>query len=264
MAGDGWSIAWRTVDAQYWGVPQRRRRIYLVADFAGECADEILFERTGVSGYLEPGRTSWEETAADARGSVEGSSGVRCLNPWDSQTIRQYDANGVYPALTSNATGGQNRQGVCISAGFVGRQGAKSGSVGFDEEVSPTLRQGITTDVCYSIQGNCIDRADTADCNGKGWRENECYTLNTIDRPAVCYAADCRNLELNHELSATLQAKNQGGHSLNYINPVIYPGVGITSKQNASNPAPGDPAPTISTDSRNYLVQTREENNGTV
>ena len=45
VAGDGWSIAWRTVDAQYWGVPQRRRRIYLVTDLAGERADEILFEQ---------------------------------------------------------------------------------------------------------------------------------------------------------------------------------------------------------------------------
>ena len=149
-----------------------------------------------------------------------------------------------------------------MSAGFVGRQGAKSGSVGFDKEVSPTLRQGITTDVCYCLQGNCIDR--NAAQNGSGVSQNIAHTINSIDRHGVAYAADCRNLELNHELSGTLQAKNQGGHSLNYINPVVYPGVGITSKQNASNPTPGDPAPTISTDSRNYLVQTREENNGTI
>lgn len=68
--GDGWSVAYRTFDAQYWGVPQRRRRIYLVADFAGECAWKILFERDGVRGYFETGRTPWKGTAADAeRGS---------------------------------------------------------------------------------------------------------------------------------------------------------------------------------------------------
>jgi DNA (cytosine-5)-methyltransferase 1 len=50
LMGDGWSIAYRTFDAQYWGVPQRRRRIYLVADFGGECAKEILFESEGMSG----------------------------------------------------------------------------------------------------------------------------------------------------------------------------------------------------------------------
>lgn len=47
IMGNGWSIAWRVLDAQYWGVPQRRRRIFLVADFDGECAGEILFKRGG-------------------------------------------------------------------------------------------------------------------------------------------------------------------------------------------------------------------------
>lgn len=70
--GDGWSVAYRTFDAQYWGVPQRRRRIYLVADFAGECAWKILFERDGVRGYFETGRTPWKGAAADA----ESGAGV--------------------------------------------------------------------------------------------------------------------------------------------------------------------------------------------
>ena len=70
IVGRGWSIAWRILDAQYWGVPQRRRRIYLVADFAGERAGEILFEREGVRGYFETGRTPWEGTAAGAEGSA--------------------------------------------------------------------------------------------------------------------------------------------------------------------------------------------------
>ena len=73
VAGDGWSIAWRTVDAQYWGVPQRRRRIYLVADFGGERADEILFERTGVPGDSEPGRAQGKEIAGDAGIGTLGS-----------------------------------------------------------------------------------------------------------------------------------------------------------------------------------------------
>ena len=46
IMGDGWSIAWRVFDAQFWGVPQRRRRIALVADFGGQSAPEILFERS--------------------------------------------------------------------------------------------------------------------------------------------------------------------------------------------------------------------------
>lgn len=89
IVGDGWSIAWRTVDAQYWGVPQRRRRIYLVAsyggvsgedcgidsvaDFADERAGEVLFEREGLSGHPEPSGTARKNAAEDAGRSVEGS-----------------------------------------------------------------------------------------------------------------------------------------------------------------------------------------------
>lgn len=58
--GDGWSIAYRVFDAQYWGVPQRRRRIYLVADFRGECAREILFKCKGLRGYFEESRKERE------------------------------------------------------------------------------------------------------------------------------------------------------------------------------------------------------------
>lgn len=63
--GDGWSVAWRTHDAQYWGVPQRRRRISVVADFGGQCAGEILFERESVSGDFEPGEQTRKEAAGD-------------------------------------------------------------------------------------------------------------------------------------------------------------------------------------------------------
>ena len=60
VLADDHSIAWRVFDAQYWGVPQRRKRIYLVADFAGGCAGKILFESEGLSGYTPQGFRSWE------------------------------------------------------------------------------------------------------------------------------------------------------------------------------------------------------------
>jgi DNA (cytosine-5)-methyltransferase 1 len=70
IMGDGWSIAWRVLDAQFWGVPQRRRRIALVADFGGQSAPEILFVRKGVSGDIEQSKPQRKETASDtARGS---------------------------------------------------------------------------------------------------------------------------------------------------------------------------------------------------
>ena len=68
--GDGWSLAYRVLDAQYWGVPQRRRRIYLVADFGGQCAREILFEREGVRGCFTESRTPWQTTSTDAERGI--------------------------------------------------------------------------------------------------------------------------------------------------------------------------------------------------
>ena len=69
--GDGWSIAYRVFDAQFWGVPQRRRRIYLVADFRGECAGEILFKRQGLRGYFAEGRKPWQGFTPNAERSFE-------------------------------------------------------------------------------------------------------------------------------------------------------------------------------------------------
>ncbi len=66
--GDGWSLAYRVFDAQYWGVPQRRRRIHLVVDFRGGRAREVLFEREGVRGYFAEGRTPWQSPAPYAQG----------------------------------------------------------------------------------------------------------------------------------------------------------------------------------------------------
>lgn len=225
IMGDGWSVAWRTVDAQYWGVPQRRRRIYLVTDLGGECTGEVLFERTGLSGDPKPSGTQRKETAGDAGSGVDGSSYT--VYPLNEQIILRHNKLGRGTGFGAGEAGDpaytlQANHPHMIAAGFVGRQGAKSGSVGFDVGVAPTLRQGITTDCVYWLQGNGIDRAETAGCNGKGWRENESYSLNTIDRPAVCFAADCRNGALNEELSGTLQAKPGGGYSLNYQNPVVY------------------------------------------
>jgi DNA (cytosine-5)-methyltransferase 1 len=74
IVGDGWSIAWRVLDAQFWGtsrkpLPQRRRRISLVADFGGQSAQEILFVRESLSGDIEPGREKGEGTTPHAEGS---------------------------------------------------------------------------------------------------------------------------------------------------------------------------------------------------
>ena len=76
IVGNGWSIAWRTLDAQYWGVPQRRKRIYLVADFGSERAADLLLERYSLRGNITESGDARERTAEDVAGRADGSLGV--------------------------------------------------------------------------------------------------------------------------------------------------------------------------------------------
>lgn len=86
--GDGWSVAYRTIDAQYFGVPQRRRRIYLVADFAGGCAGEILFESEGMSRNFTPSGSPWQRTARNVENGIgKTGSGITCLNDQGGKVI---------------------------------------------------------------------------------------------------------------------------------------------------------------------------------
>lgn len=113
--GDGWSLAYRTLDAQYWGVPQRRRRIYLVADFGGQRAGEILFKRQGLRGYFTESGTPWKGTAADAeRGAEADDRNAGCLNPWDNQSKRIFRLDAKYQTLYAAEKGGGQLHGVCI------------------------------------------------------------------------------------------------------------------------------------------------------
>lgn len=84
--GTGYSVAWRTLDAQYWGVPQRRRRIWLVADFGGESAPEILFKREGLRRNFKESRAAWEGTASNVEGSVGSASVWDCRGNGDGRT----------------------------------------------------------------------------------------------------------------------------------------------------------------------------------
>lgn len=101
ISGDGWSIAYRVFDAQYWGVPQRRRRIYLVADFRGECAQEILFKRESLRGYFEAGRTPWQGIAADAQNCV--GQQISVCTDGKSPTLRA-EAHGNAPYVINKKT----------------------------------------------------------------------------------------------------------------------------------------------------------------
>lgn len=110
IVGDGWSLAWRTHDAQYWGVPQRRRRISVIMDFGTECAGEILFECAGVSRNPAKSGEAGKETPGDAEGRAGADDrevfGVE-NHPQDSRV--KLDNTGVCQTLTNHmGTGGNN------------------------------------------------------------------------------------------------------------------------------------------------------------
>ena len=256
ITGDDWSIAWRTMDAQYWGVPQRRLRISLVLDLTGGRAGEILFEPESLRGHFAPGITPGQATS----GAVENGAGTAdraftlkirsgcegggkgalvqteksaTLSTLQDQTLFVAEPPKAYSfdSLASNSMKSSNPHSGCREVEI-----AKTLDTSLPD---PAKNQGgiAIVEPTFCIQGNTIDRADTAGANGTGVKEDVCYTLNTIDRPAVAFALDCRNMTANEELSATLQAKGNGGQSLNYINPVAEPliydargnGDGITS-----------------------------------
>ena len=171
ILADDYSVAWRVFDAQYWGVPQRRKRIYLVADFDGGCAGKVLFESEGVSGYSAAGFRSWQRTAGGAEAG-SGTAGVGfdryngALTGDISQTLNATAGMSgdnqpmvFQPTTVLNDQGGQRmditddtvntlraeaRHPPCVveSAGFCTEHSAQSRSIGYEKEKSPTLRAG--------------------------------------------------------------------------------------------------------------------------
>jgi DNA (cytosine-5)-methyltransferase 1 len=71
--GTDFSLAWRCLDAQYWGVAQRRNRIFLVVDFAGDSAQKILFDQESLPGYFAKSKRTWKEATASIRTSIEAA-----------------------------------------------------------------------------------------------------------------------------------------------------------------------------------------------
>ena len=165
IVGNGFSVAWRLCDAQYWGVPQRRKRIYLVADFAGRRAGKVLFERESMRGNSAPGRAPGEETAADAAGSAGGSNhsrdGSKVIYALHDKATRcrgggatRHDdgagnglgvtRDGLMYTLDTAA-----RHAVCFKPG----QGAKARSMGESETTAPTLASeaggNAVPGICY-------------------------------------------------------------------------------------------------------------------
>lgn len=140
--GDGWSVAYRVLDAQWWGVPQRRKRIFLVADFAGERAKEILFESEGVSGYSAEGFRAWQRAAGDLadRAGEAGCGGTGRIVLNDQGGSRMDVTEEVACTLRAEA---HHPPCVMEAAGFCTEHSAKARGIGYEEETAPTLRAGV-------------------------------------------------------------------------------------------------------------------------
>lgn len=155
IVGNGYSLAWRTMDAQHWGVPQRRKRIALVLDLTGERAGEVLFEPESLRGHFAPCIAAGKATSGTVEASVTGTNQIPPL----SYTLK-------------------------IRSGCEG--GGKGALVQTEKSATLSTLQDQTV---FCIAGNVIDRSDTSGANGIGVKENVSYTLNTADRPAVVYDA---------------------------------------------------------------------------
>ena len=217
-----WSVAWRVLDAQFWGVPQRRRRIALVADFGGLSAPEILFVRKSVSGNLEPGEQKRKEVAGAAGEGAVGA--VPC-----TLKIRGGCAGGGKGALiqeNKSATLSTLQDQTLFQPVFGIDQQDGKGGANYSVDVTPPIfsdsrgcdiyNHAVTGDVAaslttatgqgasntgpsviqtvygiggasYAIQGSMIGRADQNGPQGDGVNVDVAFTLNTIDRHAVAY-----------------------------------------------------------------------------
>ena len=148
--GEQWSVAYRTLDAQYWGVPQRRRRIFLVADFAGWGAGQVLFESEGLSGYSAEGFRAWQRAAGDSAVGA-GAAGV-CLNDQGGSCM---DVSSEV-AATLRAENHGHPPCVLDAAGFCTEHSADSRGIGFEQERAPTLRAGVVP-AAIALESHPID-----------------------------------------------------------------------------------------------------------
>lgn len=142
IMADDFSIAWRILDAQYWGVPQRRRRIYLISDFNGTSAGKILFESESLFRNLEASRCPWKRTTGTSEESTPATGIV--LN--DQGGNRMDVTDDVTCTLRAEA---HHPPCVMESAGFCTEHSADSRGIGYEAEKSPTLRAGVVPATVY-------------------------------------------------------------------------------------------------------------------
>ena len=217
VRGRGADLAWCVYDAQYFGTAQRRRRIFLIADFRGQRSGEILFVPKNLSGYFAAGGTPRQGPAAYAQ-SGAGTAGAGDVIPAISMRIRcGCEGGGKGPLLQIEKSGTLatgNDQYLFAPKDVVEILNDQGGDSLCVEKggVSPTLRSqthGNLPITAYAIQGSMIGGEDGNGPQGDGINENVSFTLNTIDRHAVCMATGQTNAEIMTEKSPTLVAGHE-------------------------------------------------------
>lgn len=223
IAGNGWSLAWRQLDSQYFGVAQRRKRIALILDLGGQRAGEILFERTSLSRHPDPCIPAWKEVAGLTANRPTGNDRV----------VAEGGRNAAYTLkIRSGCAGGG--KGALV-------QTEKTGTLSTLQD--QTLFQ-LIQEPTYCISGNTVDRATNQ--NGTGVRENGSFTVNTVDRHAVAYKVPVLNdqgggkMDVSYDVVGTLRA-NAKGHDPIVLDALPFDTTQLTSQQNGSNPHWGDP-----------------------
>ena len=262
--GDGWSVAYRVLDAQFWGVPQRRKRIYLVADFAGGRAFDILFKSEGLSGYSAESFRSWQRTARSAAdrtgatgfdgyngeltGDVSSTLGVNCGMSTGRNGIVLNDQGGNRMDVTDEVTAtlrAEAHHPPCVleSAGFCTEHSSKIRSIGYKEETSPTLRAGVVPATVYENHSQDtrytgpVDTAPTVSATYGMGGNNQPFVVSG-EQPSCNWDGD--------QFAPTLTAHNAGGNQRmpdkNHFNCVLQ-AFGISSKDSnamkSNNPHSG-------------------------
>ena len=219
-----WSIAWRVHDAQFWGVPQRRKRIALVCDFGGMSAPEVLFERKGLSRDPEQSGAEREETTRTTGSGLEGAISFqeRAGCPGGGKGILiQNERTGALSTL--------NNQSVCYNIGSYHSNAWRSDNPHsgiYQSEISktldalncgaPTCNQGGTAICTYQqVTGPLMANSHPGSYCGQ-----DAYSDMFVTQNVEVSGLDCRNARENGDLCGTLQSKPNGGFSYNCIHPV--------------------------------------------
>ncbi len=241
IVGNGYSIAWRVIDAQYFGVPQRRKRIYLVADFNSECAGKILFESEGLFRDFKPSIEMWEGATPHSKVSIRESSRGSLVFENHGQDCRYKVLDNICQTVSATYGSGGNNQPFVVETPKTlkirsGREGGGKGAL-IQDNKSATLSCNndqtlFIPTVC--VQGSVIGRTGNNGPNGNGINENVSFTLNTIDKHAVIYAIDRESFNSGQNYARNVGINENGINSTLTANGPSAVGVPTYSSSKAS------------------------------